>query len=154
MALVDFAKLDSKGLVLDVTVLNSEEIEKDGVVNEDLGIQKCAQLTGHPTWKMFDKDMLGDVHLKGGTKFRKNSASIGGTYDASRDAFIPIKEASQFVFNETTCMWEPPFSLTSVQASDNSYWWSESENTYVGVTTEKQDIKWNTSTNAWENWTP
>ena len=41
MAFVDFAKLDSNGLVLDVTVLDAESIKKDGVVDEDLGIGKC-----------------------------------------------------------------------------------------------------------------
>ena len=123
MAFVDFAKLDSNGLVLDVTVLDSESIKKDGVVDEDLGIQKCAQLTGHPTWKMFDKDMLGDVHLKGGTKLRKNSASIGGTYDSSRDAFIPIKPyASWVTLNEDTCQWEAPVEKLD---DGKQYEWNE-----------------------------
>lgn len=37
---------------------------------------------------------------------RKNFAGIGMTYDADRDAFIPIKCHEEAVLNELTCRWE------------------------------------------------
>ena len=40
---------------------------------------------------------------------RKNYASIGYTYDSTKDAFIPPKpvvESKEFVLNEDTCLWE------------------------------------------------
>ena len=39
---------------------------------------------------------------------RKNFAGIGYTYDPFRDAFIAPRRFASFVFNETTCQWEPP----------------------------------------------
>lgn len=39
---------------------------------------------------------------------RKNYASIGYTYDASRDAFIPKQPFPDWIFNEETCLWDPP----------------------------------------------
>ena len=40
---------------------------------------------------------------------RKNYASIGFTYDATRDAFIapmPVVDGKTFTLNEETCQWE------------------------------------------------
>jgi hypothetical protein len=39
---------------------------------------------------------------------RKNAAVIGGTYDAARDAFIPIQPYLSWALDETTCRWEAP----------------------------------------------
>lgn len=37
---------------------------------------------------------------------RKNFAGIGMTYDANRDAFIPIKCHVEAILEESTCRWE------------------------------------------------
>lgn len=39
---------------------------------------------------------------------RKNYATIGGTYDRAKDAFIAPKPFSKWTLNETTCLWEAP----------------------------------------------
>ena len=39
---------------------------------------------------------------------RKNYATIGGTYDAERDAFVDVKPGPEYVLNEATCRWELP----------------------------------------------
>ena len=36
---------------------------------------------------------------------RKNYASVGGTYDPQRDAFIAAKKESDTHFDEETCRW-------------------------------------------------
>jgi len=60
-----------------------------------------------------------------GTKF--NTAGIGYTYDALRDAFIPPKPYSSWILNETTCKWE---SSTSYPDDGKRYEWNESTTTW------------------------
>ena len=40
--------------------------------------------------------------------FRKNYASIGYSYDADKDAFIPKKPYNSWTLNNTSCLWEAP----------------------------------------------
>lgn len=49
---------------------------------------------------------VGNVHLHGGTPFRKNYAGIGYVYDPIRDAFIPPKPHQSAVLDEDTCLWK------------------------------------------------
>lgn len=42
---------------------------------------------------------------------RKNTASIGGTYDPARDAFIDVKPYASWVLNEETCRWQAPVPM-------------------------------------------
>ena len=44
-----------------------------------------------------------------------------GTYDESRDAFIPAKPFASWVLNEDTCQWEAPIS----KPLDKPYMWNE-----------------------------
>jgi hypothetical protein len=53
---------------------------------------------------------------------RKNYASVGYTYDESRDAFIPTKPFNSWSLNEDTCRWEPPIPYPQ---DENYYIWSE-----------------------------
>lgn len=39
---------------------------------------------------------------------RKNYATIGGTYDAERDAFIPVKPYTSWILDEESCTWQSP----------------------------------------------
>ena len=39
---------------------------------------------------------------------RKNPASMGGTYDTVKDAFIAKQNYPSWTLNETTCQWEAP----------------------------------------------
>ena len=61
-------------------------------------------------------------HRDGKTPLRKNYAGKGMTYDVTRDAFIPIKHYASFVFNETTCCWDPPVAYPS---DGNRHRWNE-----------------------------
>lgn len=65
----------------------------------------------------------GEVHIKGGTPFRKNYAGIGYTYDENRDAFIPPKpNYPSWILNENTCQWEAPISRPN---DGQMYGWNE-----------------------------
>jgi len=71
---------------------------------------------------------LKNVHVNGGVPFRGNYAGIGYFYDEDKDIFISPKDYSNYVFNEDTCWWEPPFP-----PPDSSKMW-----------------RWNDETVAWE----
>ena len=60
--------------------------------------------------------------MLGGTPFRKNYATIGGTYDPERDAFIPPRLFESWTLNEDTCNWEPP---TPYPNDSENYKWNE-----------------------------
>ena len=54
---------------------------------------------------------------------RKNFASVGYTYDQTKDAFIAPKPYASWILNEDTCLWEAP----SVIPDDGErYTWNES----------------------------
>jgi len=65
--------------------------------------------------------------------FRKNYANIGGSYDATRDAFIPKKVYESWVLNETTCMWEAPVPKPD---DGQRYRWSEETTSWQVVVGE------------------
>jgi len=100
-----FAELDDSNVVLRVIVLNNNVIlDENGNELEELGIAFCKSLYGNETnWKQTSYN----------SNQRKNFASIGGAYDAEKDAFIPVKPFPSFVLNEDTCQWESPVAFPS-----------------------------------------
>ena len=54
--------------------------------------------------------------------FRKNYASIGYTYDETRDAFIPPQPYPSWTLDETTCNWFAPVEMPL----DKPHKWNES----------------------------
>ena len=65
---------------------------------------------------------LGNVHVYGGTPFRKNYASIGYYYDQEKDAFIPPKPFNSWILNNNTCLWEAPITKPN---DGKRYEWNE-----------------------------
>ena len=86
-----FAEIDSNGVVLRVLVVPDEQESRgqDFLAN-DLGLGG--------TW----------VQTSYNARIRKNYASIGMKYDATRDAFIHEQPYASWILNEETCQWEPP----------------------------------------------
>ena len=68
------------------------------------------------------------THTLGGTPLRKNFAAIGGTYDATKDAFIPPKIFESWILDEDKCIWEPP---TPEPNDGKDYYWDESLRSWV-----------------------
>ena len=92
-----FAQIENN-LVTQVIVVNNEDIlDNLGNESEATGIQFCTDLLGG-TW----------IQTSYNSSFRKNYAYTGDTYDAVKDAFIPVKPHPSCVFNEDTCRWETP----------------------------------------------
>jgi len=63
--------------------------------------------------------------------YRKNNAIIGGTYDATKDAFIHPKPHESWSLNNDTCQWEPPV----VYPNDGKrYSWDEDKQKWSPIT--------------------
>ena len=60
--------------------------------------------------------------------FRKNYASVGGTYDKAKDAFIAPKPYPSWTLVEDTCQWEAP---TAMPDDGKEYEWNEDTTAWV-----------------------
>tara|TARA_R100001510_G_scaffold57600_1_gene66374 strand:+ start:2581 stop:2958 length:378 start_codon:yes stop_codon:yes gene_type:complete len=119
-----FAKLGIGNQVLQVVAVHN-----DVATTEQAGVDFLNNLyKTNDVWKQTSYNTLGGVHLLGGTPFRKNYATLGGKYDAQRDAFLDPKPFPSWILNETTCIWEAP----------------------VQKPTDGQSYEWNESTQQWE----
>ena len=119
-----FAKLGTGNIVEKVEVVHN-----DIATTEQAGVDFLNNLyQSRDVWKQTSYNTRGGVHLLGGTPFRKNYATLGGKYDAQRDAFLDPKPFPSWILNETTCIWEAP----------------------VQKPTDGQSYEWNESTQQWE----
>jgi len=109
--MVYFAQLDESSVVKNVVVLDDEHH-----ANAEEFLTNTLKLDGPfvETW------------VDGGP--RKNYASVGFTYDKSRDAFIPKKTRDYMVFNEETCNWDLPEKYPN---DGKRYHWSDADVRWV-----------------------
>jgi hypothetical protein len=105
-----FAKL-GKGNIVEQVVVVSNDI----ATSEQAGMDFLNNLYGsRDVWKQTSYN---------NNNIRKNYASVGDTYDQTRNAFIPPKpNFNSWVLNETTCQWEAPVALPD---TENRYNWNE-----------------------------
>ena len=77
-------------------------------------------------WIQTSYNTRGGIHYVPGTNtpsedqskaLRKNFASIGFTYDAKKDAFIPPQPYPSWKLNPTTFLWEPPIPYPTEQTT-------------------------------------
>ena len=114
-----FAKL-GKGNIVEQVVVVSNDI----ATSEQAGMDFLNNLYGsRDVWKQTSYNTIGGEHKLGGTPFRKNYASVGDTYDQTRNAFIsPKPNFNSWVLNETTCQWEAPVAYPD---DGKNYAWNE-----------------------------
>ena len=109
-----FAQLDENNIVTNVIVVHNDVVENlPFPESENAGVEFCQSLFGLDTiWKQTSYNK----------NFRKHYASIGYTYDATRDAFILPQPFQSWILDESTCEWNPP-----VTPPDNGkkYKWDE-----------------------------
>jgi len=121
--MASFAKIGLNGKVIAVhSVVNEVLHDSNGIEREDIGIDFLTKLHGWSVWVQTSYNTNGGVHSSGGTPLRKNHASIGMTYDETRDAFIPKKPFNSWVLNESTCNWEAPVAYPT---DGGKYTWNE-----------------------------
>ena len=121
-----FAKINESNIVTQVVVVNDSEGNND---TDRQNFLNNLFKTTH-TWKKTSYNTYGNTHRLGGTPYRKNFASIGFTYDSSRDAFIEPKPYNSWTLNETTCLWESPVAYPS---DGKSYEWDEDNKQWVAA---------------------
>ena len=96
---------------------------KNGIVTQVIVAEQDFIDTQEGTWVQTSYNTEGGEHKLGGTPLRKNYASIGGTYDSSKDAFIPLKPPfPTWTLNETPCQWEAPVAYPD---DGKEYFWNE-----------------------------
>jgi hypothetical protein len=99
-----FAKLGSDNIVERVEVVHNNI-----ATDEQAGITFLQNLYNDTaTWKQTSYNTFANTHKLSGTAFRKNYASVGYTYDETKDAFIAPKPYASWVLNDDTCLWESP----------------------------------------------
>lgn len=116
-----FAELDENNVVKQVIVIDNNELLDNGVESETKGIEFCVNLLGG-IW----------VQTSYNSKFRKNYAGIGYTYDPVRDAFISPKPFESWLLDEDTCAWRSPTPIPTEGA------WNQDETTtsWIEIPTE------------------
>jgi len=82
------------------------------------------------TWIKTSYNTIQNVHVRGGTPFRKNYAIIGGIYDLDRDAFYTSQPYASWTLDETTCQWIHPIPVpndmrSSLEGEGKLYDWDE-----------------------------
>jgi hypothetical protein len=103
-----FAKLGTGN-----TVEKVEVVSNDIATNEQAGVDFLNTLYGtRDVWKQTSYN---------GT-IRKNFASIGYSYDQTRDAFISPQPYASWTLDEDTCLWEAPVAYPD---DGKMYQWNE-----------------------------
>ena len=112
-----FAKLGTGNIVEKVEVVSN-----DIATNEQAGVDFLNTLYGtRDIWKQTSYN---------GT-IRKNFASIGYSYDQTRDAFIPPKPFNSWTLDEDTCLWEAPVAYPD---DGQAYTWNETDQQWDLIT--------------------
>jgi hypothetical protein len=118
-----FAKIGTGSIVERVEVVHN-----DVATTEQAGADFLNSIYNTAdTWIQTSYNTFAGEHKLGGTPFRKNYATVGGRYDQTRDAFIPIKPFESWTLNEDTCLWEAPVSYPT---DGQKYFWNETNQTW------------------------
>tara|TARA_Y100000114_G_scaffold34697_1_gene30207 strand:+ start:1324 stop:1701 length:378 start_codon:yes stop_codon:yes gene_type:complete len=118
-----FAKLGTGSIVERVEVVHN-----DVATTEQAGVDFLNSIyKTDDVWKQTSYNTFAGEHKLGGTAFRKNYATVGGRYDQTRDAFIPIKPFESWTLNEDTCQWESPVPYPT---DGQVYNWNETDQTW------------------------
>ena len=116
-----FAKVGTGNKVIKVHVLNNEVLMKDGVENEQQGVEFLQNLYGN-------KDLYIQTSYNG--TFRKNYAGVGFDYDSTKDAFIAPQPYPSWVLNDDTCQWDAPSAYPD---DDKMYDWDEESTSWKEI---------------------
>lgn len=106
---------------------------EDGIVTEVIVAEQAHVDTLSGTWVQTSYNTKGNVHVLGGTPFRKNYAGKGHTYDSVRDAFYQPQPYPSWTLNETTCKWESPVAFPA-DSGTKFYEWDEDTTNWTEIT--------------------
>jgi hypothetical protein len=115
-----YALLDENNFVVDVIVGESESEEIDWE-------EEYSKLFGM-SCKRTSYNTHNNEHTDGKTPFRKNYATIGGSYLPNLDGFCEPQPYPSWTLNEETCAWEPPYQPPNEEGI--RYMWIEDSQTW------------------------
>lgn len=120
-----FAKLDSNNVVTQVLVVNNDVLLKaDNTESELKGKQFLNSLFGSAKW----------VQCSYNHSFRKQMASVGMTYDSSKDVFLLPQPFTSWTLDSNND-WQPPVDYPS-DYETTPYRWNEDDQTWDVITIE------------------
>ena len=133
-----FAKISEENEVLAVVVVDNKDCQdENGDEQESLGQAFLEANNNWPAhlWIKTSYWTYQNKHNNGGTPFRGNFASLGGTWDSVNQIFWAPQPHASWTKNNSTALWDPPIakpSLTSEQQSQvdagthtHTYVWNE-----------------------------
>jgi len=120
--MANFAKLNDSNVVIDVNAVDNNVINNLPFPDsEPVGVAFLTDWSGgYTNWKQTSYNK----------NFRKNLASVGYTYDANLDAFIPPKPFPSWLLDNNTCQWQAPIPYPN---DGNQYIWDEATQSWVPV---------------------
>ena len=133
-----FAKISEENEILAVVVVDNKDCQdENGDEQESLGQAFLEANNNWPAhlWIKTSYWTYGNKHRDGGTPFRGNFASLGGTWDSVNQIFWAPQPHASWTKNNSTAAWDSPIakpSLTSEQQSQvdakthtHIYMWNE-----------------------------
>ena len=133
-----FAKISEENEILAVVVVDNKDCQdENGDEQESLGQAFLEANNNWPAhlWIKTSYWTYENKHNNGGTPFRGNFASLGGTWDSVNQIFWAPQPHASWTKNNSTALWDPPIakpSLTSEQQSQvdagthtHTYVWNE-----------------------------
>jgi hypothetical protein len=114
-----WAELDENNKVIRVTVGDNNE--------PDEGYQWLVDNLGGRWIKTSYNTRKGE-HILGGEPLRMNFAEVGSFYDEEKDAFIPLKPFTSWIFDEPSCNWKAPVEVPSIEIP---YVWDEGSLSWI-----------------------
>lgn len=137
-----FAQIDDENIVIQVVVLDDKDTQdSEGNEVESIGIKYLTDGFGG-TWKQTSYNTKEGKHLNGKVPLRKNYASVGFTYDETRDAFIPPKPFNSWTLNEEICDWEPPTPRPEENTPIHDWVWNEDTKEWDSYSSPIGDHSW------------
>ena len=146
-----FAKLDENNNVINIECVGDEDCNNND--DEAAGIAHQTAVTGYSNWKRTSYNTFENTHKLGGTPFRGNYATIGGTYDPVNDQFYPVKINASWVKDVANAKWVAPIPYPTIDDNpDMSINWDEPNYRWVRNTSpraENPEQAWDTNTLSW-----
>jgi len=132
-----FAKLDSNNIVTQVVVVNNDVLlYADNTESEYKGKVFLNSLLGSATW----------IQTSYNGSFRKQFASVGDTYDSTKDKFIKAQPYNSWTLDSNDD-WQPP---TAYPTDGKAYIWDEDSLAWVKPNSPYPSWTWNETEWEWE----
>ena len=132
-----FALVNESNIVENVIVVaDADCLDSEGNESETVGQDFIANVLGlSGTWIKTSYNTVANTHTLGGTPYRYNYASIGGTYDSENEAFIDAQPYPSWTL-DSDYDWQPPVD----RPDPFTHYWDE--DAYQADTADPKTAGW------------